>query len=84
MNPGSFAVPNATLRSHRHIMCLRALFQGEGHVRPSLDAVIHPVIALHQRSLPLPRTYHNLMKPLPSDSYLISTSGSPYFLHCLG
>lgn len=53
-------------------------------MRPRHDIGLHPVTALHQRYLPLPRTYHDLMKPLPLGSYLISTSGSPYFLHCLG
>ncbi len=51
---------------------------------PRLDMGLHPVTALHQRALPLPRTYHDLMKPLPLGSYLISTSGSPYVLYCLG
>jgi len=53
-------------------------------MRPRLDAVLRPVITLHQRPLLLPHTYHNLVKPLPLDSYLISTSGAPYFLFCLG
>ena len=53
-------------------------------MRPRHDIGLHPVTALHQRSLPLPRTYHDLMKPLPLGSYLISTSGSPYFLYWLG